>query len=94
MHLLRKRIPHPDSPGIYQYHEGRVFFPGPPSYVFEPRFSLPLTTIIGCATAAGCPPSPYQSVQVYQSLTTTTAGIGGLLAGQIAMQPLLVPDAG
>lgn len=80
--------------GLYLYHPGSLPMcpPGVGNMAFEMGLSLPLVAIWGRAMLAGAPPSPIQPPQVYQFHQQTTSGIGGLIAGTMAMQPLLVPD--
>lgn len=91
--------PNPHTGGIYNFHEGGLFFPGTPSFVFDPGFELPLKSIWGGGGAnqgfliagdGNSKFSPYQrSPQVYSQQTVKTSGLGGLQAGGIAFQPLL-----
>lgn len=84
--------PRTKVPGPYHYHQGDVFLPGAGGQVFEPAFSLPMIQLIGAAIYAGPAPHPLQPPQVRTTLTTTTAGLGGLVAGQLIGAPLLVPE--
>jgi hypothetical protein len=84
--------------GLYNYHEGDLFYPGAQSFVFEPGFEAPVKSIWGggggnqgflIAGDGNSRFSPLQPPQVYSEATVQTDGIGGLQAGQIALQPLL-----
>jgi hypothetical protein len=76
--------------GIYNYHEGDIFLPGAENFVFEPNFELPLVAIWGNAFLR-TPNTfkPLQPPQIYANATVTTAGLGGLQAGQVELEPLL-----
>lgn len=75
---------------FYRYYEGDLFTPGTQNFVFEPTTELtPLTTIWGNAFLSRpnafrftSPPQVYADYQKYLN------GIGGLVAGQFALQPL------
>ena len=78
------------SSALYHYHEGDLFTPGAGNFVFEPNFELPLQTIWG----RGFIRNPntfnvYQPPQVWSPAHVKTNGLGGLIAGQVALQPLL-----
>ena len=91
--------------GIYHYHEGDIFLPGAQSFVFEPIFETPIKSIWGggggaqgflIAGAGNSFFNPIQPPQVYSLQMVKTSGVGGLQAGQMALQPLLedVPGGG
>ncbi len=82
------------TPGVYRGHPGDVFLPGAGNWVFEPRFGLPPIQLIGAAIYAGRAPSPVQRQIIRTVHATTTAGLGGLVAGQMITQPLNTPDSG
>lgn len=88
--ILRPRVK--TVPGVYQYHQGDILLPGAGSKVFEPAFGLPALQIIGNAIYAGAAPHPLQPPQVRTTLTTTTVGLGGQVAGQLIGAPLLTPE--
>lgn len=79
----------PKSGAFYQYHEGDVFTPGTQNYVFEPTTELPLQTIWGRSFLRKPNQfNPLQPPQVYSNPNIVINGIGGLVAGQFAFQPL------
>lgn len=85
--------------GLYNYHEGEIFYPGAASFVFEPGFELPLKSIWGGGSGVNqgfmitgngnSKFNPYQPPPLFSPRTFLPAGIGGLQAGQMAFQPLL-----
>lgn len=89
---LRPRVK--TVPGLYTLHQGDVFLPGAGSAVFEPAFGLPAIQLIGNAIYAARSLNPLQPPQVRTTLTTTTAGLGGLVAGQLIGAPLFTPEGG
>lgn len=77
------------GPDIYQYQMGDLFTPGTQNFVFEYPFELPMFTIWGNAFLRQ--PNtfqPLQPPQVYSNQTVRLNGIGGLVAGTVALQPL------
>jgi len=89
---LRPRVK--TVPGLYHLHQGEIFLPGAGSMVFEPAFGLPPIQLIGHAIYAGGSLNPLQPPQIRTTLTTTTAGLGGQVAGQLVGQPLFTPETG
>jgi hypothetical protein len=80
--------------GIYHYHEGDIFEPGTGNWVFEPAYETPLMTIWGHAFLRQ--PNtfkPLQPPQIYSNPNVVVSGIGGLVAGTMAFQPLIDPVA-
>jgi hypothetical protein len=76
--------------GLYNYHQGNVFFPGTGNFVFEPNFELPLQTVWGFGFIRN--PNTFkvqQPPQVWSQPHVQTNGIGGLQAGEIEFQPLI-----
>ena len=75
---------------FYVYHEGDLFTPGTQNFVFEPTTELtPLTTIWGNAFLRR--PNTFRATQppqIYADPYKFINGIGGLQAGQVALQPL------
>lgn len=75
---------------FYTYHVGDIFTPGTENYIFQPTTELtPLNTIWGNAFLRQ--PNtfrPLQPPQVDVSYQKNINGIGGLVAGQYALQPL------
>jgi len=82
LHPLRKRFVHPS--GLYQYHQGSVFYPGAESEVLEMRFSKPLNALLGtCVACSVGPPHPVAGrAQIYVNPAIVEAGIGGIPAVQ------------
>jgi hypothetical protein len=100
--LMRERLDHmhpiESFPGIlegalYHFHEGDIFFPGAPLYVYEPRFErTPLQGIWGNAFLRV--PNTFNPVQPPQVMSVPRVkpnGIGGLQAGTFALEPLEEP---
>lgn len=76
----------------YMFYEGDLFEPGTGNWVFEPFQDLPLMTIWGNGfLRVPNTFNPTQPPQVMSSPTLTPNGIGGLVAGQVAFQPLSKP---
>ena len=88
---LRPRVLCPS--GLYSYHAGFLFDPGAERAAFEMRFGLPLFDALGIDVRAGAL-LPLQPPQVYVNLANRIAGIGGLVAGNIALQSLTTPEEG
>lgn len=80
---------------LYHYHEGDLFTPGTQNYVFDYPFELPMMTIWGNAFLRQ--PNTFNPLQPPQMMSQPNVmlnGIGGLVAGQMAFQPLeSTPDA-
>lgn len=80
--------------GLYHFHEGDLFTPGTGNWAMDPSHQTPLFTQWGRAFLSGinvfCPVQP---PQVYSHIAIPVAGIGGLVAGQIVSQPLLIPES-
>ena len=82
--------------GPYFYREGDSFTPGAQNYVFESALELPVVTRRGGSTNQGTdyPVTAWpvlQVPQVFAPFNNTTAGYGGLQAGQFIQQPLTDP---
>lgn len=78
--------------GFYHMHEGDIFNPGTGNWVLDPFQETALNTIWGHGFLRKPNTfNPVQPPQVYSSPTVTTRGIGGLVAGQIAFQPMIEP---
>lgn len=75
---------------IARFFEGDLFTPGAQNYVYEPVFErTPLQTIWGAGFLRTPNTfSPIQSPQVWSQPNVFTNGIGGLVAGQLVLQPL------
>lgn len=79
----------PRNNALYAYHEGDVFTPGTGNYVFVYPFEFPLQTIWGGAFLRRANTfNPEQPPQIYSQPNIVINGIGGLVAGQFATQPL------
>lgn len=79
----------PGPKALYHYHEGDVFTPGTGNYVFDYPFEFPLQTIWGIGFLRRPNTfSPLQPQQIEAVPNVVINGIGGLIAGQIATQPL------
>jgi len=64
---------------------------GNSNYAFEPQYTLPAFDELGISQPAGSLLNVFQPPQVYVIHATTTAGIGGLISGQIINAPVYVP---
>lgn len=79
----------PRANAVYYYHEGDVFTPGTGNYVFDYPYEFPLQTIWGNAFLRKPNTfNPLQLPQIYSNPTIVINGIGGLVAGQFALQGL------
>lgn len=79
----------PRVQSLFHYHEGDLFTPGTGNYVFEYPFELPVLTIWGNAFLRTPNTfNPRQPSQLNANPNVVTNGIGGLVAGGIAFQPL------
>ena len=79
--------------GIYHYHIGDLFNPGTGNFVFENQFELPLVTLWGrAATRTPNTFNPFQPPQIMAPVFRQTNGLGGLQAGQMALEPLILPN--
>jgi hypothetical protein len=93
--FAKKQVPansgkHSQVP-IYGWHQGRIFSNGGEQYAFEFNKSLPVVSVIGPATVAGCL-MVTQLPQVFNPQSIPVAGLGGVQAGSLASQPLVNPD--
>lgn len=80
--------------GLYHFHEGDVFFPGAPSFVYETPFErTPINTLwgTGIIVLGQHQLMPFPESPMPMNPNIFTNGIGGLQAGEIYMQPLLDP---
>ena len=74
---------------LYRFHEGDLFTPGTQNFVFESPWELPLFTLWGNGTIRTANTfNPIQPPQVYSEANVVINGLGGLMAGSIAHQPL------
>lgn len=89
--LRAKRILHPVAHELYQYHLGIRFDPGAMAEAFEPLFGLPLVSFRGSGRVAGAL-RPLQPPQVWFTQQQGIQGLGGLVAGQVILQPLINPS--
>jgi hypothetical protein len=81
------------SPGhgasVYGYHQGDLFFPGTQNYVFDYPWELPMNTIWGHGFLTKVNKfNPLQPPQQESFANVRLNGIGGLVAGTMALQPL------
>lgn len=76
------------------YHEGYLFSPGSGNFVFQPNTELPIQTIWGRSfpRRSGAFP-PLQPPQLYANPNVVLNGIGGLQAGTMELEPLLLDGA-
>lgn len=77
------------KPGpLYHMHEGDIFEPGTGNWVLDPAFDGPLMTVWGNGDQY---PKVWQiaNVPVVALPTYQVQGIGGTVAGQLALQPLV-----
>jgi hypothetical protein len=91
---LSAEVAKPPKQALYQYYEGELFTPGALNWVFEYPFEYALQTVWGNGFLYR--PNywnPLQPAQPYQNPYIVTNGIGGLVAGQLASQPLLTDDS-
>jgi hypothetical protein len=92
---MSAQVAEPGPKSFYLYHEGDQFSAGSPSFVFEPTRELPLFPFWGRAFLSHQATllKPYQPPQVMSEATVVLAGLGGLQAGQFALQGLEEPNA-
>lgn len=76
---------------VYNFHRGQILEPGTQNLVFEPGFELP-TFPVAKGVANLLQLNVLQPPQVVQSQQVPVSGIGGLTAGQMALQQLLEQD--
>lgn len=88
-------IPLGAQTGLYHFHEGDIFFPGAPSFVYESPFErTPIFTLWGAGgilVQAQHMVMPYEGAPTVYYPNVVQNGIGGLQAGDMMMQPLLEP---
>jgi hypothetical protein len=89
---FKKKFSHPSAPGVYGYHQARIFDNGAQQVTFEFHKTLPQYTAIGPATAVQSVLMIQQPSQVWNPLSVPTSGIGGLQAGALVSQPLVNSD--
>lgn len=78
------------APPIYKYVQRPLLNPGGVSnYAFSPKFMLPLFTLPGPGTPYTFHWSPVQPEQMYYTLAQRMDGKIGIMAGQMALQPLI-----
>lgn len=87
-------VPSPGPKALYQFHEGDLFLPGAQNFVLDPFQELPMQTIWGhgfMRTPNVFNPEQPQPVAFIPPGTTYVriAGVGGLVSGQMATQPLM-----
>lgn len=92
-HAQIPQVIDPTKGDIYHYHQGDLFTPGAMNYVFDPPFDLPLQTIWGQGFLRQPNTfNPLQPPPFVQGPNIVVNGIGGLVAGQMAFQPLEVQE--
>jgi hypothetical protein len=90
---LSSQVPAEGTKALYHHHEGDVFTPGAQNYAFDAFQELPMQTIWGNGFLRSPNTfSPRQPVPI-AFIPPGTAyvrinGIGGLISGQVATQPL------
>lgn len=80
------------SGGVYHMHEGDLFTPGTGNWVLDPSQETALQTVWGHAFLRV--PNVFNPIHpqiVFSDPTVVTNGLAGLIAGQMVMQPLIVP---
>lgn len=87
---LRKKFGHPDT-NLYSFHPGPIFTNGAAEMVFNQETTLPAIVARGAGRVAGSY-SILQPAQLRVQHSVPVVGIGGLQAGQIALQGLMHPD--
>ena len=74
---------------LYHFHEGDLFTPGTQNFVFDYPFEFPMMTIWGHGFLRQPNTfNPLQPQQLMSHANVVINGIGGLVAGQMAFQPL------
>lgn len=77
--------------GLYQFHEGDLFTPGTGNWAMDPSHETPLATDWGGGFLYPMNQFPVtQPPQVYVNPAYSQHGIGGLIAGQMALTPLSI----
>lgn len=89
---IKRKVPHPTAPGIYGFHQARVFTNGGLQFTFEFHKTLPLYSVIGPATAVQGQLNLTQPPQVWNPQSVPVVGLGGLQAGALVSQPLVNSD--
>jgi hypothetical protein len=97
MRRITKQIQPVDEPldisqaALYHHFRAREFHSGAMAYSFVPRFTLPVHSLIG-----GFPVAELQlpGAPSIISAASVQNGLGGIVAGQMMLQPLLVPGNG
>lgn len=82
--------------GVYQYHQGDIFLPGPAAFALDPSHDTPLTTVWGHAFLVRANAfRPFSAAGfIGQTLPVQPlVGVGGPISGQMAFQPLQVRQA-
>jgi hypothetical protein len=78
--------------GVYAFHEGDLFTPGTGNWVMDASYETPVNTVWGHAFLRTPNTfNPLQHPQVMAQPTVSLQGVGGLIAGQMIMQPLREP---
>ena len=87
----RKRIPHPQAPGLIQYHAGDVFNPGAMNMVPELMVGNPEFLIKGPGIVVGSM-RVLQSQPAFQNLALMTEPPQGTPVGSFGFQGLLTSE--
>ena len=75
--------------GYYHFHEGDLFTPGSAVWAADPVYDGPLNTTWGGGFLCGVNQfNPISPVQVYSNPSVLTSGPGGLVHGDVVLQPL------
>jgi hypothetical protein len=78
-------------PGFYHLRQTRPFSRGAMSYAWQRAYTDPYFTIYATQNLAGSFNAFPQNAPIPVPQAVTAAGLGGLVAGQWMLQPLLVP---
>lgn len=84
-------IGNPKPTSLYHYHEGDIFEPGTGNWILEPTFDGPINPVWGNGVSYPMVWSITSQPVLMAHPTTVTNGLGGEVAGQLALQPLIDP---
>lgn len=77
------------SQGYYHFHEGDLFTPGTAIWAADPVYDGPVNPIWGGGFLCGVNQfNPFATLQASSNPSILTYGPGGVVAGQLALQPL------
>jgi hypothetical protein len=86
-------IAHPGAPQFYSYHEGPTFHgSGAGKMVFNPLFQLPGILFRGAGRLPKRSFMVFQGPQLNYAQAVPNTGLGGVVTGSIALQPLLLAN--